>query len=57
MTDKEKAIFHGALVGVGVAELFTSKSKLRSLLIGVCTGWHIATCKHIVDMRKNNEQS
>jgi hypothetical protein len=57
MTNKNKAIFHGALVAVGLAELFTTKNKLRALLIGACTGWHIiATCQHIRDMRSTNEK-
>lgn len=57
MTDEKKALFHGALVAVGIAELFTTKNKLRALLIGACTGWHVvATCKHIQDMRSSNEK-
>ena len=57
MSDGKKAVFHGALVAVGIAELLTTRNRLRALLIGACTGWHVfATYCHIKDMKGTNEK-
>jgi hypothetical protein len=37
---KLKAIVHGALAVLAIAEAFTCKSKTRKMLIGCCAGWH-----------------
>lgn len=53
MSEKNKALFHAALIVAGALELLTTRSRLRALLVGACTGWHVvATYQHIRDMRK-----
>ena len=48
MTENGKALFHGTLVIAGLAELFTCKTRLRSLLVGACVGWHaVAVHQHL----------
>ena len=55
LSERDKAIFHAALTGAGIAELFTSKSKTRSLLVGLCTAWHAyATYSHVKEMCNGN---
>lgn len=57
MGDRNKGLFHALLAAVSIAELITSKSKTRSLLLGACTGWHVyATYAHFRDERKQYEK-
>ncbi len=50
LSEGNKAVFHAALAVVSAAEMFTTKSRLRALLLGACTGWHIvAVYQHIRD--------
>lgn len=50
-----KGWFHASLVVAAAAEALSSKSKLRTLLLGCCAGWHLyATIDHFVFEPKEN---
>jgi hypothetical protein len=35
-----KAIVHGALALLAIAEAFNCKSRTRKMFVGACAGWH-----------------
>ncbi len=52
-----KALVHGFLAVLGVAELFNSKSRARKFMVGTAVGWHThATFYHLV-LEKEKEHA
>jgi hypothetical protein len=58
MREKDlKAIVHGALALLAIAEAFTCKSKTRKLVTGLCAGWHLHALFYHVFLEKEKLDS
>jgi hypothetical protein len=47
-----KAIVHGTLAALAIAESFDCKSKIRKLVVGSCAGWHLHALFYHVFLEK-----
>lgn len=49
MSPAQKGLFHALVALAAIAEYFTAETKVRKVLLGVCTGYHAqAAYTHIV---------
>jgi hypothetical protein len=54
MTENQKGIFHLFLALAAGAEVLTSKSRARHLLLGCMAGWHmVLAAEHFTDTEGN----